>query len=207
MPLRLRPNRKDDVATFSDRLAWVRWVRALLWACAVVCFGWVGGVSATSVLFDWQAREAFHSGSEGAPAAVGASYIPVVGILEIPRLGFSEVVAEGDTESELRVAIGHLPDTPLPWQPGNSALAAHRDGRFRALKDVRVGDRLRLETHQGTLNYVLRETVIVEPDDVWVLNPTSNRTLTLITCYPFEFIGPAPKRFVITAEAVPEGER
>jgi sortase A len=125
----------------------------------------------------------------------------VIGILEIPRLGFSEIVAEGDSDDVLRVAIGHLPDTPLPWQPGNSAIAGHRDQHFRPLANVRVGDRIRLSTRQGDFTYRLREIRIVLPTDLSVLEPTSERQLTLITCYPFTFIGKAPKRFVMLAEA------
>jgi sortase A len=138
-----------------------------------------------------------------APPAGDARPAPgsVIGILEIPRLGFSEIVAEGDSDDVLRVAIGHLPDTPLPWQPGNSAIAGHRDQHFRPLANVRVGDRIRLSTRQGDFTYRLREIRIVLPTDLSVLEPTSERQLTLITCYPFTFIGKAPKRFVMLAEA------
>jgi len=185
----------------------MRWLRTLLWTCAVLCLGWVGIISLQARLFDRDAREAFTVAVGHAdPLVANAGKIPIVGILEIPRLGFSEVVAEGDHDSTLRVAIGHLPDTPLPWQAGNSALAGHRDGRFRQLKDVRAGDHIRLQTHQGTLDYVVRETHIVDPDDVWVLNPTASRTLTLITCYPFDFVGSAPRRYVLMAEAAAPGD-
>jgi LPXTG-site transpeptidase (sortase) family protein len=126
----------------------------------------------------------------------------LIGLLEIPRLGFSEIVVHGDDEDTLRVAVGHLPDTPLPWQQGNSAFAGHRDGRFRPLKDIRIGDRITLATRQGNLHYVLRHTKIVSPDDLSVLAPTDTRTLTLITCYPFSYVGKAPKRFILEAEAI-----
>jgi LPXTG-site transpeptidase (sortase) family protein len=183
-----------------------KWLQLTLWAIAIGCLGWVAGSTTQAFLFDRNGREDFrriaHSGQVPSTLAPGS----IVGILDIPRLGFSEIVAEGDAESTLKVAIGHLPDTPLPWEAGNSALAGHRDGRFRALKDLAAGDRLRLETHHGILEYVVRETHIVDPDDVWVLNPSRTRMLTLITCHPFDFIGPAPRRYVIMADAVAGAE-
>jgi sortase A len=126
-----------------------------------------------------------------------------IGTLKIIRVGLSGVVVEGDEDSVLRRAIGHLPDTPLPWQPGNSALAAHRDTIFRPLKDVRLGDVLRLETPYGDFDYRVRETMIVKPEDLWVLDPTAVSMLTLISCYPFKYIGNAPERFIVRAERIP----
>jgi sortase A len=112
------------------------------------------------------------------------------------------MVAEGDDDGTLRVAIGHLPDTPLPWNDGNSALAGHRDGEFRPLRGLHIGDELELTTERGTLRYRIRATKIVQPEDLSVLAPTSGRTLTLITCYPFVYIGHAPQRFIVIADAI-----
>ena len=123
-----------------------------------------------------------------------------IGTLKVPRLGLSAVVAEGDDKPVLDDAAGHLPDTALPWNDGNTAVAAHRDGLFRPLKGIKIGDTLRFETVHGDFEYRVTETYIVEPDDIWVLNPTLEPTLTLISCYPFNFIGNAPKRFIVKAE-------
>jgi LPXTG-site transpeptidase (sortase) family protein len=180
-------------------------VQVALWVIAIGCLGWVTALTTRATLFDRNGREDFRRIAQSGQVPSALAPGSIVGILDIPRIGFSEVVAEGDVESVLTVAIGHLPDTPLPWEPGNSALAGHRDGRFRPLKDLAVGDRLRLETHHGILDYVVRETHIVNPDAVWVLNPSRTRMLTLITCHPFDFIGPAPRRFVIMAEAAVDG--
>jgi sortase A len=125
-----------------------------------------------------------------------------IGVLEIPRLGISEAVAEGEADDLLDVSIGHLSDTPAPWQPGNSALAAHRDTHFRPLRDIREGDEIRLRTEHGTLIYRVRDRWIVNPDELWVLEPSNGRQLTLITCYPFTYVGKAPQRFVVRADAV-----
>jgi sortase A len=125
-----------------------------------------------------------------------------IGILEIVRIGLSGVVVEGDDEGVLDRAIGHLPDTPLPWQSGNSAIAAHRDALFRPLRNVRSGDLVRLKTPYGDFDYRVRETLIVAPEDLWVLDPTATTMLTLISCYPFDYIGSAPERFIVRAERI-----
>jgi sortase A len=124
----------------------------------------------------------------------------LVGLLSVPRLGLSTAVVEGDDSKSLQLSAGHLPDTPWPWQPGNSAIAAHRDGRFRALRNIKVGDDVRLRTSRGELRYRVRELSVVEPDDLTVLAPREKSSLTLITCYPFTYIGNAPKRFIVRAE-------
>jgi sortase A len=108
----------------------------------------------------------------------------------------------GDDENVLDASVGYLPDTPLPWTSGNSAFAAHRDRLFRPLKDIRTGDAIRLSTPHGELNYRVLKTMIVKPKDVWVLGPLPSVDLTLITCYPFYYVGSAPNRFVVQAEKV-----
>jgi sortase A len=125
----------------------------------------------------------------------------VVGVLEIPRLKLSEVVASGEDDKTLKVAIGHLLDTPLPWAQGNSVLAAHRDTHFRPLRDIQHGDLVRLKTRRGVLDYYVKDTMIVAPTDVWVMAPSTDRRLTLVTCYPFNYVGSAPQRFIVRAEA------
>lgn len=192
---------------------WVRWLERVALLVAVVCLGWVAMARIDAAIFERAARaslpatETPSSGSggelENEPAPARLAIGDVVGILDVPRLGLSEVVAEGDEDAILDVAVGHLPDTPLPWQPGNTAMAGHRDGHFRPLKDIAVGDTIRLRTKFGTFTYSVSRTLIVTPDDLTVLAPTPDRSLTLITCYPFSYIGRAPKRFVIQARATP----
>ncbi|MGE0862267.1 MAG: class D sortase [Vicinamibacterales bacterium] len=139
-------------------------------------------------------------------AAVRAAYVPaaggLVGMLEVPRLRLSAPVVEGDDDAVLQASAGHLPDTPLPWQPGNSAIAGHRDGLFRPLKDVKVGDEITFRSTRDELRYRVTATAIVEPDDLSVLASRRQDALTLITCYPFYYVGAAPQRFVVHAERV-----
>ncbi len=127
----------------------------------------------------------------------------VIGRIDIPRVKLSAAVAEGDDEKTLQTAVGHLPDTPLPWHRwGNVALAAHRDGLFRPLEKIEMNDEVRVITPRGEYHYRVSKTQIVDPHDVWVLAPTKTPTITLITCYPFSFVGNAPRRFIVQAELV-----
>ena len=124
----------------------------------------------------------------------------MLGMLVVPRLKLSTAVVQGDDDATLSKAVGHLPDTPLPWQAGNSAVAAHRDTLFRPLKDIAVGDEIRFRTSSGDIHYRVTRTSIVNPDDISVLDPGERDMLTLITCYPFYYVGHAPKRFIVHAE-------
>jgi sortase A len=124
----------------------------------------------------------------------------VVGRVEIPRVGVSAIVREGDDTRTLRGAVGHIPGTAFPGDRGNAALAGHRDTFFRGLRDIRKGDDILLSTSAGDVHYVVRNTRVVEPTDVSVLTPTSQSTLTLVTCYPFNYLGAAPRRFIVQAE-------
>jgi len=121
------------------------------------------------------------------------------GLLEIPRLHAIEAMAEGDDDETLAVAVGHLPDTALPWENGNTALAGHRDTLFRALRQIKNGDAVVLHTVRGDFRYHVTRTMIIDPTDIWVLGPTPTPQLTLVTCYPFTFIGHAPHRFIVVA--------
>jgi len=126
-----------------------------------------------------------------------------VGLLQIPRIGVSAVIAEGDGEATLRRAVGHIPGTALPGRNGNVGLAGHRDGFFRPLAGIRLHDEIRLTIEGGRISqYRVESTAVVEPTDVRVLDPGPRSSLTLITCYPFQFLGSAPKRFVVTAVLV-----
>jgi sortase A len=181
-------------------------VEWLLLAVAVVCLEWYG-----LRMYDIHKKEAAASAaldqslSNPLPADiedVGIAPGGLIGRLDIPRLHISAPVEAGDDASVLDFAVGYLPDTPLPWKPGNSALAAHRDRLFRPLEGIRVGDDIQLSTRHGDLRYKVSRTLIVNPKDLWVLNPTPDANLTLITCFPFQYVGNAPKRFVVQARKI-----
>jgi sortase A len=119
--------------------------------------------------------------------------------MRIGRLGFSVVVVQGDSEAILRRAVGHLARTALPGEEGNVVLAGHRDTFFRPLKDILEGDRITLQTPERDFEYVVEWTSIAKPTDVGVIEPSGGHTLTLITCFPFYYVGPAPNRFIVVA--------
>jgi sortase A len=185
-------------------------IERVLLGTGIVCLVWWGVVSLQATRYQSQQRVVLERMRMTAPAVVGASAVLptgfLIGSLDIPRLRLSAVIAEGDDDATLKVAIGHLPDTALPWHKGNSALAAHRDTFFRPLQHIRVGDELRVSTVHGDFQYQVRETRVVGPNDVWVLDPTDRPTLTLITCHPFSYVGKAPRRFIVRAERTTTAE-
>jgi len=129
----------------------------------------------------------------------------LVGRFEIPRLGISAMVTEGVTKQALGRGIGHVPDTAFPGERGNVGLAAHRDTYFRRLKDIAKGDHIRLDTPDGVFSYEVEWAQVVDPDRIDLLEDTVRPALTLVTCYPFNWVGSAPKRFVVRCR--PMGER
>jgi sortase A len=175
-------------------------------------------LSTLSYLDMWvyQSTETFHLGMErlGASTAkmdAGSVAFPPapakynegesMGWIEIPRLGVSAVVAHGIEKGTPSRAVGHIPGTSLPSEGGNVGLAAHRDTFFRALQDVRVSDSIRLVMPHSTYVYRVEGTSVVRPDQVEVLEDTALPMLTLVTCYPFDYVGLAPYRYIVRARA------
>jgi sortase A len=156
-----------------------------------------------------------HEPSPGTPALVEGA---LLGRVEIDRLGLSAIVREGVGAHTLSTAVGHIPSTSLPGQDGNFAIAAHRDTLFRALKDIRTGDVVTYQSTAGSYSYQVAATKIVKPSDVSVLRSDGgglipvtpgaqgpDKLLTMITCYPFYYVGSAPKRFIVEARLVDAG--
>lgn len=136
-----------------------------------------------------------------APDTTEVDSLPVA-LLRMPGVDL-EVPVFGDiSERNLSRGAGWIPGTALPNDGGNMAIAAHRDQYFRVLKDVEIGDLLELESLSGAQNYKVTSLTIVEPDDLWPLDPAEAATVTLVTCYPFYFIGAAPQRYIVQAVAV-----
>lgn len=131
----------------------------------------------------------------------------VIARLEAPTVQMQVTVLEGTDDRTLRRGAGHIEDTPFPGEPGNIGIAGHRDTDFRPLRRIRVGDPLELTTGDKIYHYRIKKTLIVDPDDVYVLDPTPDPTMTLVTCYPFEYIGHAPRRFIIQAALVGQDAR
>lgn len=171
----------------------------LVW-CLVV---WSG----SSLFEHWEAHRWAARQKQSAPAAGAAIPAPqphqVIAWLEIPRLGIHTAVLEGDDDVSLTYGAGHIPGTPLPWaEQGNVGIAAHRDRFFRALRNVKPNDRIHLQTLRGDHDYVVESTRIVKPSNVSVLDASAQPELTLVTCYPFYYVGSAPLRFIVRSREV-----
>jgi sortase A len=126
----------------------------------------------------------------------------VIGEMNIPRLGLKTIVAQGQSSKVLRRAVGHLSESAMPGQPGNVTLAGHRDTFFRPLRKIQPGDAISFNTADGEFIYQVESTEVVLPSDVAVLQPSRENTLTLVTCFPFYYVGSAPKRFIVRARQI-----
>ena len=181
------------------------WSGRVLFAAAVSMLGYCGFVLADTWVF--QAAERRQLGQLLTLPASARTPLPVtsgglIGRIDIPRVGLSAIIMEGTSTTTLRRAVGHIAGTAQPGQPGNVGLSGHRDTFFRPLRDIRQDDLITLRTLAGDYRYRVLSTRIVSPVDVAVLDPTGNEILTLVTCYPFYFVGSAPDRFVVRAERV-----
>ena len=186
------------------RLVLLVFERALL-LVGLAALGYVAGsIGGASLYQDYESQQ-LDEVLRGArpPIAAGASVSGatrrVLGRLEIPALGVSTIVREGEDARTLQLAVGHIAGTALPGAPGNMGLAGHRDTFFRRLREINPGDIIRLVAVEGTFSYVVEGTQIVDPNALWVLDPTPKPSLTLVTCYPFTYIGSAPERFIVRA--------
>jgi len=159
-----------------------------------------------------QAREASHaavppssSRRSAPPAAQRPQPMSTIGRISVPRLNLRAMIEEGDDDATLRQAVGHIPGTALPGSAGNVAVAAHRDTFFRGLGDLKRNDEIVVDTLNGSFRYRVDQISVVDPSNTSVLAPTVGKTLTLITCFPFHYIGPAPRRFIVQATQISEG--
>jgi sortase A len=177
----------------------LKWTQLALFAGATAMLGYCGFVLMDAWMFQHRATQTLERPRTAEPESTTDG---LVGRIEIQRLGVSVVVAEGTDESTLRRAVGHIAGTALPGQAGNIGIAAHRDTFFRPLRNIRRDDVITLTTLGGEYRYRVVSTKIVEPDDVAVLNSDGKEILTLVTCYPFYFIGSAPNRFIVRAARV-----
>jgi sortase A len=140
-----------------------------------------------------------------APAHKPRAAVPsasIIGRIEISSAGVRAIIVDGTANESLRRAVGHIEGTALPGEPGNVGLAGHRDTFFRGLRNVQKDDAIVIRTLEGTYEYRVSSLQIVGPDDVEVLQASAAPTLTLVTCYPFDYVGPAPRRFVVQAREV-----
>lgn len=205
----------------------LRWLERWLFLIAALCLGAYAWAAADARLFqvfeEWRLERRLAGSATASMASNTAGTLPPaetaagsarpvppgpiapgesLGRLEVPRLGLAVIVAAGVDNKTLRRAAGHIPGTALPGETGNVGIAGHRDSFFRPLKDIAAGDQVVLTTPYGTFLYEVESTQIVGPRRVDVLDPTPEPALTLVTCYPFYYVGSAPKRFIVRAREI-----
>jgi sortase A len=182
----------------------VRWTRRLLFAVAASALGYCAFVLVDGRIF--QHRERRELESQFRLTTVSTSPAPntngLIGNIEIPRLGLSTIVMEGTTDATLRRAAGHIAGTALPGHRGNVGIAGHRDTFFLPLRNIRREDVITVTTLRGQYRYRVVSIKVVNPENVAVLDSDGSEVLTLVTCYPFYFVGSAQERFIVRAERV-----
>jgi len=194
------------VAISQAPVRWiVQWTQWALLAAGVSMLGYCGFVAMDAWTFQQAESRALEQATPlHSPAktertvAAGGS----MGRLEVPRLGVSTMVIEGTSARTLRRGAGHISGTALPGRPGNVGISGHRDTVFRPLRNIRQNDVIMLTTAVGEYRYRVVSARVVSPDDVAVLKANGSEVLTLVTCYTFYFVGPAPNRFIIRAERI-----
>jgi sortase A len=196
----------------------LKWTQRALFASAFLLLGYCGFALVDAWIFQARAsamldrqlgdRRAVSEGASQAQSSTSAKGAPaaatdgLIGRIKIPRLLLSVVVIEGLDKTTLRRAVGHIPGTALPGEAGNVGVAGHRDTCFRPLKDLRIKDEIQFSTLKGNFKYEVESLRVVEPDNVGVLAPSAENVLTIVTCYPFYYVGPAPKRWIVRARQV-----
>lgn len=183
------------------------WLRRTEIALALAGILFLGGAFAATVhRWDYQARQERAIAHVDGPVILQSQAAVVdpraIGRIDIPRVGVRAIVREGTDDETLALAVGHLPGTAIPGQRGNSVLAGHRDTFFRGLRDIRVNDDILLLVPPLIYEYRVESLRVIEPEETRVLDATKDEALTLVTCYPFQYVGHAPKRFIVRAKRV-----
>jgi sortase A len=188
-----------------------KWLRPFEIALTVAGVSFLGGAFAATVArWDYQTRQdrAIVRGDKAVDPLRGDKAVDplVLGRIEIPRIGVRAVVREGVDDATLALAVGHVRGTARPGENGNTVLAGHRDTFFRGLRNIRMHDQVRLVVPPRSYEYRVVSLQVVAPNETKVLDPTKDELVTLVTCYPFSYIGHAPNRFIVRAGRVATAE-
>ena len=188
----------------------LRWSRNVFLIIGLLALSYVGFALLDARLYQAEQARRFERAlketnlARAESPAIAVSEGSPLGRIEISAVGLTVMVLEGADEGTLRRAAGHIRGTPLPGQRGNVALAGHRDTFFRGLRKIRVNDEITLTTLSGSYRYRVDSTKVVKPEETEVLEDDGDDILTLVTCYPFNFVGSAPSRFIVRAHRVLE---
>jgi sortase A len=198
---------EDILSTLTNTI--LRWSRNVLLIIGLLALSYVGYALLDSRLYQAEQARRFErelketNMPRAKSSGIAVSEGSPLGRIEISAIGLKTMILEGTEEETLRRAVGHIRSTPLPGQRGNVALAGHRDTYFSELRDIRVNDEITLTTLSGSFHYRVVSTKVVKPEETEVLKDNGADTLTLVTCYPFNFVGSAPKRFIVRARRIP----
>jgi sortase A len=206
----------NNTRAHNRRATLLRWSERIFVSAGFGMLGWCGWLLADAVFSQWEARRSLEAISlassverpglprSASPRVMTAPVIhgSTIGELSIPRVALSAAVLHGSDATTLRRGPGHLENTAFPGQAGNVVIAGHRDSFFRGLAEIIIGDDIFIDTAEGHLQYRVTSTRVVNAHDLSVLEHTDDAVLTLITCYPFWILGPAPDRFVVRAALV-----
>lgn len=197
----MKPTRRAEGQPRLTRTSILRGAYYFFLAIGILAVGYVGYVVVDAHTYQAYEQSKFENESrrESPRLLVEGS---VIGEIQVPRLGLKAIVVQGDSLTILRHAVGHIPETALPGRQGNVGLAGHRDTFFRPLRHIRLGDAIILKTPDGDFQYQVESSSVIAASDVGVLSASNDHMLTLITCFPFNYIGPAPNRFVVHAREV-----
>jgi sortase A len=188
----------------------LRWSRNVFLIIGLLALSYVGFALLDARLYQAEQARRFEQALKETNLAraespgIAVSEGSTLGQIEINSVGLTAMVLEGTDEGTLQRAVGHIRGTPLPGQRGNVALAGHRDTFFRGLRKIRVNDEITLTTLSVSYRYRVDSTKVVKPEETEVLEDGDDDILTLVTCYPFNFVGSAPKRFIVRARGIPE---
>jgi LPXTG-site transpeptidase (sortase) family protein len=189
----------------------LRWSSIATTVFALACLGWFAFYQMDALIYEqWQTALIQEPAKDAStvpetrptPTVTWGADPKLIGRVEIPRLGVSGLIRMGLDAQTLRRAVGHVPKTARPGEKGNVVLAAHRQQQFRGLRDVRQGDRILVTTSRGGFEYEVERIWVVDPHEISVMDATPGRQITLLTCYPFDYVGPAPQRLVVRGRQV-----
>jgi len=196
----------NDKEIFAKRgQRFIRWTRLVLLMVGVLALSYVGLTLLDARIYQENAELTLEEQiqaqetHETAPPKLTTKEGDILGRIEIPKIGLSVVVLEGTTSQTLQHGVGHIKGTALPGEPGNVGIAGHRDTYFRGLKDIRANDEIQIETIAGITRYEVDWIQITVPSDVAIVSSATDSALTLVTCYPFHYVGAAPERYVVHA--------
>jgi sortase A len=197
----MNPESQPSMPIWSVRRTVLRSACSFFMVLGLAAVGYASFVLANARTFQAIEKEKFAQEKPLAELPVLADD-DVIGEMQVPRLGLDVMVVQGDSAANLRRAVAHITKSALPGEEGNVALAGHRDTFFRPLQYARLGDQIRFRTRERSFNYVVESIEVARPNAFEVLRPSGGHELTLVTCYPFYYVGSAPKRLVVHAREV-----